>query len=124
MILGCGHEMFDGYTIEEKWVEAVGLQRRFALDWTTNNTAAYFLECSNMYPLPGITDIVFKARRTLNVRSACRLPTLINSVSNLQNQITIISKRNEREHEDFEKRKHLSDRRGTVKNYTEEYKAV
>lgn len=124
MILGCGHEMFDGYTAEKKWVEAVGLQRRFALDWTTNNTAAYFLECSNMYPLPGITDIVFKARRTLNVRSACRLPTLINSVSNLQNQITIISKRNEREHEDLKKRKHLSDRRGTVKNDTEEYKAV
>lgn len=97
MFLGCGHEMLEGDNVEGRWVEAAGLHRRFALDWTTSNTAAYFLEYSNMYPLPGITDIVFKARRTLNVRSACRLPTLINSVSNLQNQITIISKRNEQE---------------------------
>lgn len=94
MYLGCGYEILKGDNVEGRWVEAAGLQRRFALDWTTSNTAAYFLECSNMFPLPGITDIVFKALRTLNVRSACRLPTLINSVSNLQNQITIISKRN------------------------------
>lgn len=33
--------------------------------------------------LPGMTEIVFRALSTLKVLSACRFPTLINSVNNL-----------------------------------------
>lgn len=33
--------------------------------------------------LPGMTEIVFRALSTLKVLSACRLPTLINSVNSL-----------------------------------------
>lgn len=33
--------------------------------------------------LPGMTEIVFRALRTLKVLSACRFPTLINSVNSL-----------------------------------------
>lgn len=33
--------------------------------------------------LPGMTEIVFRALSTLNVLSACRFPTLINSVNSL-----------------------------------------
>lgn len=40
LILGCGQEMLEGDNVEGRWVEAAGLQRRFALDWTTSNTAA------------------------------------------------------------------------------------
>lgn len=36
--------------------------------------------------LPGITEIVFKARNTLNVRRAETLPRFINSVIYLQDQ--------------------------------------
>lgn len=34
-------------------------------------------------PLPGMTEIVFRALSTLKVLSACRFPTLINSVNSL-----------------------------------------
>lgn len=37
--------------------------------------------------LPGMTEIVFRALSTLKVLSACRFPTLINSVNSLQGAV-------------------------------------
>lgn len=45
---------------------------------------------ANLGILPGITEIVFRALRTLKVRRADKLPSFIFSDTYLQNQTTVI----------------------------------
>lgn len=45
---------------------------------------------ANLSILPGITEIVFRALRTLKVRRADKLPSFIFSDTYLQNQTTVI----------------------------------
>lgn len=46
--------------------------------------------------LPGMTEIVFRALSTLKVLSACRFPTLINSVNSLWGAVWWLSTYNRR----------------------------